>query len=73
MSLDHHHLVDDRLSVPHARGGVWADLVYEVHGDRQSALCPGGSGGGGTAGCAAYFRKSDSGAEVLEAIRRLAA
>jgi len=25
------------------------------------------------AGCAAYFRKSDSGAEVLEAIRRLAA
>jgi FixJ family two-component response regulator len=25
------------------------------------------------AGCAAYFRKSDSGADVLEAIRRLAA
>jgi hypothetical protein len=34
-------LVNDRLSVPHARGGAWVDLVYPVDdtivGDRPIA------------------------------------
>jgi FixJ family two-component response regulator len=50
-----------------AEGGHTPIIYITAHDD------PGARAGAEAAGCAAYFRKTDSGAEVLEAIRRLAA
>ena len=48
-----------------AEGGHPPFIFITAHDDPQTRA------GAHATGCAAYFRKSDSGAEVLEAIRRL--
>jgi len=49
-------------------GGEHTPFIYmTAHDD------PGARAGAEAVGCAAYFRKTDSAAEVLEAIRRLVA
>ncbi len=50
-----------------AEGGHPPFIFITAHDD------PEGRAEAEAAGCAAYFRKNDSGAEVLEAIRRVAA
>jgi DNA-binding NarL/FixJ family response regulator len=50
-----------------AEGGHTPFIYITAHDD------PDARAGAEAAGCAAYFRKTDSAAEVLEAIRRLVA
>ncbi len=50
-----------------AEGGHTPFICITAHDDPEAR------GGAAAAGCVAYFRKTDSAAEVLEAIRRLVA
>ena len=50
-----------------AEGGTTPFIFITAHDDPEARA------EAEAAGCAAYFRKTDSGAEVLDAIRRLAA